>query len=209
MLDKIIGSVLSNALGGASQGQNSSVISDVLGSLLKSQGGMEGIFNQLQKGGLGELLESWIGTGNNQPMGSEQVTEVFGEETISDVARQAGVDSSQAQDILSQVLPNLIDMLTPNGREGGVSTDVLSRAAQQAQQDNGFGLDDLIGGALGGLFGAEQEQNSASQNSTQGSINDLFDRILNTQTETGQTPEASNNSELAKDIGSVLNNFFK
>ena len=100
-------------------------------------------------------------------------------------------------------------MLTPNGREGGVSTDVLSRAAQQAQQDNGFGLDDLIGGALGGLFGAEQEQNSASQNSTQGSINDLFDRILNTQTETGQTAEASNNSELAKDIGSVLNNFFK
>lgn len=200
MLDKIIGSVLNNALSGANSGQSSSVVSDLLGSLLKSQGGMEGIFNQLQQSGLDDLLESWIGTGNNQPIQSNQISEIFGDDTVSNMAQHAGVEKSQAQDILSQVLPNLIDMLTPNGREGGVSTDIFAQATQKAQQDDGFGLDDLVGG-LGGLLGGQQ----AGQNP----MGDLLGQIFNTPTQTAQTAEASSNSDLAKDIGSVLNAFFK
>ena len=98
MLDKIIGSVLSNVLSesGNSGAQSGSVITDVLGSLLKNQGGMEGIFNQLQKGGLDDLLNSWIGTGQNKPMNANQVNDVFGDETLSDVAQQAGVEKAQA-----------------------------------------------------------------------------------------------------------------
>ncbi|MCK3657298.1 hypothetical protein A4G18_00825 [Pasteurellaceae bacterium Pebbles2] len=210
MLDKIIGAVLSNALGGSSNNaQNSSMITDVLGSLLKNQGGMEGVFNQLQKSGLDDLLNSWIGTGKNQPLNPNQVNDVFGEETLSNVAQQAGVETSQAQDILSQALPQIIDMLTPNGREGGVSTDSLAQQAQRAQQDDGFGLDDLIGGALGGIFG-QQGQSSASQTqSSQGGLGDLLGQILNQPTQTSQTQEPSQNNDLARDIGSVLNGFFK
>ncbi|WP_386696858.1 YidB family protein [Lonepinella sp. MS14436] len=208
MLDKIIGSVLSNVLGGSSNSAtSSSVITDVLGGLLKQQGGMEGIFNQLQQGGLEDLLNSWIGTGKNEPLNAEQVNEVFGDETINQVAEQAGVDKSQAQDILSQALPQVIDILTPKGREGGVSTDTLARQAEVAQQqDNGFGLDDLIGG-LGSMLGGKQSSNT--QSSSQGGLGDLLGQLLNQPTQTSQTKEPSVNSELARDIGSVLNNFFK
>ncbi len=208
MLDKIIGSVLSNVLGGSSNSAtSSSVITDVLGGLLKKQGGMEGIFNQLQQGGLEDLLNSWIGTGKNEPLNAEQVNEVFGDETIDQVAEQAGVDKSQAQDILSQALPQVIDMLTPKGREGGVSTDILAQQAETVQQqDNGFGLDDLIGG-LGGMLGSKQSSNT--QSSSQGGLGDLLGQLLNQPTQTSQTKEPSANSELARDIGSVLNNFFK
>ncbi|WP_386686464.1 YidB family protein [Lonepinella sp. MS14437] len=208
MLDKIIGSVLSNVLGGSSNSAtSSSVITDVLGGLLKQQGGMEGIFNQLQQGGLEDLLNSWIGTGKNEPLNAEQVNEVFGDETINQVAEQAGVDKSQAQDILSQALPQVIDMLTPKGREGGVSTDILAQQAETVQQqDNGFGLDDLIGG-LGGMLGSKQSSNT--QSSSQGGLGDLLGQLLNQPTQTSQTKEPSANNELARDIGSVLNNFFK
>ncbi|MDG2942451.1 YidB family protein [Exercitatus varius] len=203
MLDKIIGSVLSNVLGGSANGgaQSGSVITDVLGSLLKNQGGMEGIFNQLQKGGLDDLLNSWIGTGQNKPMNAEQVNEVFGDETLSDVAQQAGVEKAQAQDILSQALPQIIDMLTPNGREGGVQPEVITQRAEQAQQE-GFGLDDLLGGLLGG----QQTQSQIQQ----GGLGDILGQILNQQpTRTSRTSAPSSNDELAQDIGSVLNNFFK
>ncbi|WP_386694082.1 YidB family protein [Lonepinella sp. MS14435] len=208
MLDKIIGSVLSNILGGSSNNAtSSSVITDVLGGLLKKQGGMEGIFNQLQQGGLEDLLNSWIGTGKNEPLNAEQVNEVFGDETIDQVAEQAGVDKSQAQDILSQALPQVIDMLTPKGREGGVSTDILAQQAETVQQqDNGFGLDDLIGG-LGSMLGGKQSSNT--QSSSQGGLGDLLGQLLNQPTQTSQTKEPSANNELARDIGSVLNNFFK
>ncbi|MDG2961048.1 YidB family protein [Bisgaard Taxon 10/6] len=203
MLDKIIGSVLSNALGGSANGgaQSGSVITDVLGSLLKNQGGMEGIFNQLQKGGLDDLLNSWIGTGQNKPMNADQVNDVFGDETLSDVAQQAGVEKAQAQDILSQALPQIIDMLTPNGREGGVQPEVITQRVEQAQQE-GFGLDDLLGGLLGG-----QQTQSQTQ---QGGLGDILGQILNQQpTRTSRTSAPSSNDELAQDIGSVLNNFFK
>ncbi|MDG2962296.1 YidB family protein [Exercitatus varius] len=203
MLDKIIGSVLSNALGGSANGgaQSGSVITDVLGSLLKNQGGMEGIFNQLQKGGLDDLLNSWIGTGQNKPMNADQVNDVFGDETLSDVAQQAGVEKAQAQDILSQALPQIIDMLTPNGREGGVQPEVITQRVEQAQQE-GFGLDDLLGGLLGG----QQTQSQIQQ----GGLGDILGQILNQQpTRTSRTSAPSSNDELAQDIGSVLNNFFK
>ncbi|MDG2953137.1 YidB family protein [Bisgaard Taxon 10/6] len=203
MLDKIIGSVLSNVLGGSANGgaQSGSVITDVLGSLLKNQGGMEGIFNQLQKGGLDDLLNSWIGTGQNKPMNADQVNDVFGDETLSNVAQQAGVEKAQAQDILSQALPQIIDMLTPNGREGGVQPEVITQRAEQAQQE-GFGLDDLLGGLLGG----QQTQSQVQQ----GGLGDILGQILNQQpTRTSRTSAPSSNDELAQDIGSVLNNFFK
>ncbi|ABR75077.1 hypothetical protein CBG46_07470 [Actinobacillus succinogenes] len=201
MLDKIIGSVLSNVLGGsANSTSRGSVITDVLGSLLKNQGGMEGVFNQLQKGGLEDLLNSWIGTGQNKPMNANQVNDVFGDETISNVAQQAGVEKTQAQDILSQALPQIIDMLTPNGREGGVRPEVIGQRAQQAQQQGGLGLDDLLGGLLGG-------QQAQAQ---QGGLDDFLGQILNRQpTRTSQTSAPSSNNELARDIGSVLNSFFK
>lgn len=204
MLDKIIGSVLSNMLASSSNSGNAtgSIVTDVLGSLIRQQGGMEGIFNQLQKGGLDDLLNSWIGTEQNQPMHANQVNDVFGDEAISNVAQQAGVEQSQAQDILAQVLPQIIDMLTPNGREGGVTTDSLQQQVQRQQQDDGFGLDDLLGGVLGS--GVQPQQNQ------QASIQDVLGQILGQQsTRTSQTSTPSSNDELAQDIGAVLNNFFK
>ena len=215
MLDKIIGSVLSNMLGGGNNSNASgSIVTDVLGSLIRSQGGVEGIFNQLQKGGLDDLLNSWIGTGKNQPMNANQVNDVFGDDTISNVAQQAGVEKSQAQDILSQALPQIIDMLTPNGREGGVTTDSLQQQVQRQQQDNGFGLDDLLGGLLGGAMGSSQAQQPSqqyNQNGQQASIQDVLGQILGQQqpTRTSQTSAPSSNNELAQDIGAVLNSFFK
>ncbi|TCP97640.1 uncharacterized protein DUF937 [Cricetibacter osteomyelitidis] len=217
MLDKIIGSAISSALGGgntANENSNSSPIGSILGGLIQSQGGVEGIFGKLQQGGLGDLLESWIGTGQNKPMQSNQVNDVFGDDTISEVAQQAGVDKTQAQDILSQALPQIIDMLTPNGREGGVRTDSLARQAQQAQSQDGFGLDDLLGGVLGGLFGEGAMQEQAQPTQTQQRVNDnpfgdILGQIFNQPTLTSQTSEPSSNDELAQDIGSILNGMFK
>lgn len=201
MLDKIIGSVLSNMLGGSNNNTSGSIVTDVLGSLIRNQGGMEGIFNQLQKGGLDDLLNSWIGTEKNQPMNPNQVNDVFGDETLSQVAQQAGVDKSQAQDILSQALPQIIDMLTPNGREGGVTMDSLQQQVQRQQQDNSFGLDDLLGGLLGGAMGGSQAspQSQYTQQSQQPSIQDVLGQILGQQqpTRTSQTSAPSSNNELA------------
>ncbi|PJG83132.1 YidB family protein [Caviibacterium pharyngocola] len=205
MLDKVLGSVLNSVLNGGanSAGGQGSVAGQVLSELLRSQGGVEGIFGKLQQGGLDGILDSWIGTGKNQQLDRSQVSETFGRDTIDNIAQQTEISTNQTEDIISQVLPNLIDMLTPKGREGGVSADSLTQSAQQSG-----GLGDLLGGVLGNIF-AEQKASSSAQQTQDNPFGEIFNQMLNTPTKTSQTAAPSNNDELAKDIGAILNNFFK
>jgi uncharacterized protein YidB (DUF937 family) len=109
---------LASQLGGDNNG--------ALSALLEQQGGISGLIEKFQQGGLGEIAQSWIGTGDNLPISAEQIQSVLGNETVANIAAKFGVDPEQAAGQLSSVLPQLIDGLTPNGQvpEGG--SDLLS-----------------------------------------------------------------------------------
>lgn len=200
MLDKILGSILETALTNNGNSQLGNIASRVLQQLLRSQGGVEGIFAKLQQEGLGGVLDSWIGTGKNQPITRDEVSQTFGGDAIQNIAQKAGISTNQTEDIISQVLPHLIDMLTPNGRKGGVSLEQLTRSVQTQHSSN----QDLLGSVLGNIFG--QVSSQGGENS---SVGELFNQILNTPTQTSQTQEESSDNDLAKDINAILNNFFK
>lgn len=124
LLDSVVGAAtqaLGSKLGGA-EGQ-----SDVLGGLMGllgnegGQGGLAGLLEKFQQGGLGDVAASWVGTGENQPVSADQISQVLGSDAISGFAAKMGVDPSQASALISQHLPGLVDKLTPNGTlpEGG------------------------------------------------------------------------------------------
>ena len=77
---------------------------------------------------LNQVVKSWIGNGQNLPVTGEQIQQVLGNEQVAAIARQLGVDPSQASAQLAQVLPGLVDKLTPNGQvpQGG---DLLAQGA--------------------------------------------------------------------------------
>ncbi|TNH04706.1 DUF937 domain-containing protein [Testudinibacter sp. TR-2022] len=130
MLDKILGSVVSGVLGGEAgkQGQAMAVIN----ALLSSQGGIQGILAKFQQGGLDDLLQSWLGSGENKSISPTQVEDVFGKQELQQAAQQAGVqDEAQASDLLSQFLPQIVDKLSPNGAiDNNLSADLLSKGIQ-------------------------------------------------------------------------------
>ncbi|KAE9527162.1 YidB family protein [Testudinibacter aquarius] len=130
MLDKILGSVVSSVLGGEAgkQGQAMAVIN----ALLSSQGGIQGILAKFQQGGLDDLLQSWLGTGENKSISPTQVEDVFGKQELQQAAQQAGIqDEAQASDLLSQFLPQIVDKLSPNGAiDNNLSGDLLSKGIQ-------------------------------------------------------------------------------
>lgn len=99
----------------ASQVLGSSEHGNALSGLLDSQGGVAGLIEKFQNGGLGEIAQSWVSTGGNLPISAEQIQAVLGNETIANVATQFGVDPAQAANTLSSLLPQLVDGLTPNG----------------------------------------------------------------------------------------------
>ena len=102
-------------LGGQGQGDLLGAVLSMLGND-SALGGLAGLAARFQRGGLGDVLQSWIGTGQNQPVSGDQLHEVLGGDVIGALARQLGLSPGDAAGQLSQVLPQIIDHLTPHGQ---------------------------------------------------------------------------------------------
>ncbi|HEY1091511.1 MAG TPA: YidB family protein [Burkholderiaceae bacterium] len=96
-------------------------------------GGLAGIVRQLQAGGLGEQLQSWISTGANQAVTGGQISSALGGDLIGKLAAAAGVSHEEASAQLSQLLPQLVDHLSPDGQlpEAGGLGQLLGQLLQR------------------------------------------------------------------------------
>ena len=79
-------------------------------------GGLGGLLGTLEKGGLGNVINSWVGTGPNQPASPSQLGSALGPDIIKVLAQRSGLPEDEITRQLSQVLPGVVDKLTPNGR---------------------------------------------------------------------------------------------
>ena len=127
LLDSILGSVLG---GGAAQGQGSgqaALINAVIQMVANkgaggggAGGGLGALVGGLTQGGLGNVASSWVGTGQNLPVSAEQLQSALGSGggggLLAQLAQQAGLSHGDTASGLSQILPGLVDKLTPDGQ---------------------------------------------------------------------------------------------
>jgi len=109
---------LTNLAGGQGAGGSSAL--EIIGGLINHAGGVQGLINALQRGGLGSAVESWISTGTNQAISGGQLSQALNGTPlgahVNEIAQKLGVDPSQVMGQLAQHLPHAIDHLTPNGQ---------------------------------------------------------------------------------------------
>ena len=79
-------------------------------------GGLGGLLKQFQQNGFGDAINSWIGTGQNKPVAADQISGALGPDIIDALSQRTGVPKDQILVVLSKVLPNTVDQLTPEGR---------------------------------------------------------------------------------------------
>jgi uncharacterized protein YidB (DUF937 family) len=79
-------------------------------------GGLGGLLDKLQKGGLGDVANSWVGSGQNQPVSPKQLSPTLGSDIIKALAQRSGLSEEELTKQLSQILPGVVDKLTPAGR---------------------------------------------------------------------------------------------
>jgi uncharacterized protein YidB (DUF937 family) len=79
-------------------------------------GGLGGLLNKLEQGGLGSAANSWVGSGQNQPVSPSQLGTALGPNIIKVLAQKSGLSEEELTKQLSQALPGIVDKLTPNGR---------------------------------------------------------------------------------------------
>lgn len=142
-----------------------------------SKGGLEGMFGQLMGGrddgqglenllgklrqqGLGDEVDSWVSTGPNRAVAPEQIQAAFGQDQLSGMAQQFGLPSGALGGVLAQLLPELVNRLTPNGQVpqslpggmgglGGIAASILGGLLANGGGQGG-GLGSILGGLLGG-----------------------------------------------------------
>ena len=142
LLDSVIGALGGGASGGgrggAGGGGQAALINIVLGMLANRGGGQLGaggiggsgggpagglgdLMARFQQGGIGDVVASWIGTGQNLPVSGDQLSNVLGSDMLGSIASQLGISNGEAASQLSEVLPEVVDKLTPDGHvpEGG------------------------------------------------------------------------------------------
>jgi uncharacterized protein YidB (DUF937 family) len=115
----LLDSVLKAATGAAPalDGSQSSLASAALSMLSSSQtGGISGLAEQFAAQGLGHIISSWIGTGQNLPISAEQLQSVLGSQQVQAIAAKVGLSPEAVNVGLAQVLPQIVDHLTPNGQ---------------------------------------------------------------------------------------------
>ena len=81
-------------------------------------GGLDGLVQSFQQKGLGDVVSSWVSSGQNLPISADQITHVLGSDAVKNLAAKAGISPDQAGSQLASLLPGLIDKLTPNGHTG-------------------------------------------------------------------------------------------
>jgi uncharacterized protein YidB (DUF937 family) len=71
---------------------------------------------QFQQNGHGDTINSWIGSGQNQPITPDQLHQALGPDAVSNLSQLTGVASNNLIPELARVLPGIVDKLTPQGR---------------------------------------------------------------------------------------------
>ena len=143
LLDSVLGSVLG---GGQQQGGGAGALINIVAGMLAQSGqggaggenaglgGLAGLVEQFQRGGLGDVMNSWIGTGQNLPISPDQLGNVLGGDLLGKLTQHTGMDQGDLLGQLSQILPQMVDHATPEGKvpEGGLGDigAILGRFAQ-------------------------------------------------------------------------------
>lgn len=130
LLDQVIGGVLGSR-GGSGRSQlmmallallasramsgKGGGLGDLGGALGNLPGGLGGLADRFRQNGFEDVIKSWIGTGQNQPISPDELQRALGPDAVTQLSRQTGMPQADLLSELSEVLPDTVDRLTPNG----------------------------------------------------------------------------------------------
>ena len=123
---------LKSAIGGGDKKDD--LMSSVM-QLLGGQGGLQNLISQFDAKGLGDIIGSWVGTGQNKSISPDQLQNVLDSDVLSGIASKLGLNANDLSSQLSNLLPGVVDKLTPEGKVP--DGDIMSQAS------------DLLGGLFG------------------------------------------------------------
>jgi uncharacterized protein YidB (DUF937 family) len=133
LFDKVLG-----AFGGGSAETQSSGPVAIVQMLASHEGGIAGLLQKFEAAGQGGTAQSWVSTGENQPISGDIVHQVLGSGVVRQIAEKTGLPLDQAAGLIAQYLPQVVDGLTPNGHVESGGSNIMQMG--EALLKNRFGI---------------------------------------------------------------------
>jgi len=133
LLDGILDNLVHGAGSGSVPSSRNPLVHLAL-MVLQQNGGIQGLLARLQQGGLGSVGQSWVGTGANQPVDPDALTNILGHGQLGALAQSLGLAPHDAATGLAQVLPDVVDRMTPQGDVPVETSDLIAQALARLQR---------------------------------------------------------------------------
>jgi uncharacterized protein YidB (DUF937 family) len=112
LLDSLENEALTKVLGSCSNPLSSGLL-----QMIQNQpGGLQGLMQNFHEKGLGGVATSWVSSGQNMPISADQIHQVLGSDQVKALAAKCGISPDLASGAIAQLLPGIVDKLTPNGQ---------------------------------------------------------------------------------------------
>lgn len=123
----------------ASRGGNHAAILMMLLPLamrwVQRNGGMGAVLERFRQKGYGRQMQSWVSSGDNQPLDESAVQQVVGQEELRDMAQRLGVPEQEVAQAFAEIMPEMVDKLTPEGQVPQEADEVLDEGRQTLERE--------------------------------------------------------------------------
>jgi uncharacterized protein YidB (DUF937 family) len=136
MLDGLLGSLMGGMTSDGTGGRPQSPLLLIALQLLQQNGGLQGMLGKFQQAGYGAQADSWVSTGQNQPISADALSQVLGQGQLGRIAQQLGMSQVEAAGGLASMFPQMIDKMTPQGQVPDDHQDIVAEAMALLKSKN-------------------------------------------------------------------------
>ena len=102
---------------------------------VQRNGGMDAVMDKFRQKGLGRQAQSWMSTGDNETIDGGSVEQVVGREELQQMARRLGVPEEQVAQAFAEIMPEMVDKMTPDGQMPQEADAVLDESTRTLEKE--------------------------------------------------------------------------
>lgn len=101
---------------------------------VQRSGGVGAVLDRFRQKGYSQQAASWVSTGGNEELAPQAVGEVVGMDELSRLSQQLGVGNDEVASGMAQILPEMVNQLSPQGEVPADADDRLGGGMSALEQ---------------------------------------------------------------------------
>ena len=102
---------------------------------VQKNGGMGSVLDRFRQKGFGQQAQSWVSTGANDGIDERAVEQVVGQGELAQMAQRLGVPEHEVAQAFAEIMPQMVDKLSPDGQVPREADDVLDESRQALEKE--------------------------------------------------------------------------